>query len=324
MKRVTKIITYVLFGLLAIGTILISYLMIGFPKVDAAPEFEIAITDEYVERGRYLSHHVMMCADCHSVRDYSLFSGPPSSGTMFAGGDIFDESMGFPGRFVSSNITPHGLNEWTDGELYRLITTGVKKDGDPIFPVMPYHSFGKLDPEDIRSVIAFLRTLDPVVTDHPESKVGFPMNLIMRTMPKKAEPVERPQAHNAIAYGAYLINAASCNDCHTKFENGKFVGPPGGGGREFVFPDGSILRSPNLTPHETGINYLNKESFIQLFKKYAGPSDNLAKIAPGDFQTLMPWYMYSGMSEEDLGAIYEYLKSLPPHENEVVRFEPAN
>src|SRR5690606_1510995 len=102
------------------------------------------------------------------------------------------QSMGFPGRFISSNITPFGVGDWTDGELFRLITTGVNRDGDAIFPVMPYHQFGQLDREDIESVIAYLRTLEPVETDHPKSKADFPFNLILRTMPKKAQLTEKP------------------------------------------------------------------------------------------------------------------------------------
>jgi hypothetical protein len=37
----------------------------------------------------------------------------------------------------------------------------------------------------------------------------------------------------------------------------------------------------------------------------------------------MPWTMYGGMHEEDLKAIFAYLKSVPPISNEVVKFVPA-
>lgn len=46
-----------------------------------------------------------------------------------AGGEIFDQNMGFPGKFISPNITPYALREWTDGEIFRAITSGVNKDG---------------------------------------------------------------------------------------------------------------------------------------------------------------------------------------------------
>lgn len=96
--------------------------------------------------------------------------------------------MGFPGVFISSNITPAGIGDWTDGELFRLITTGVKRDGTPIFPVMPYMNYGKMDEEDIKSVIAYIRTLEPVQTNHPVSKADFPFSMTFGQFPKKLSP----------------------------------------------------------------------------------------------------------------------------------------
>jgi mono/diheme cytochrome c family protein len=322
MKKLLKMLAFALLTLAFAALLLTGYVTVALPDVGEAPELTVALTPAKIERGKYLAYHVMMCADCHSERDFTIFSAPPHPGTEFVGGDVFDQKMGFPGRFVSANITPYGIGDWTDGELFRLITTGVKRDGDPIFPVMPYHSFGKLDADDIESVIAYLRTLDPVTTNHPKSEADFPMDLIMRTMPVKSELAEKPSPNDQIAYGKYMFTAAACGDCHTKFEKGEFIGPLGGGGREMEMP-GGILRTPNLTPHETGIGHYTKESFINRFKSYAEVS-SLAKVDPvRDFQTIMPWYMYSGMTEEDLGAIFEFLKTLEPHNNPVERFTPA-
>lgn len=323
MKKYIKYPLYTVAALVTIIITVLSYLSFALPNVGEAPDLAIEITPERVKRGKYLSYNVMMCADCHSVRDFSLFSGPPTPGTEFVGGDVFDQSMGFPGRFISANITPFGVGEWTDGELFRLITTGVKRDGEPIFPVMPYHSFGKLDPEDIKAVIAYLRTLDPVESKHPKSKADFPVNFIMRTMPQKAEFTTKPGKADPVAYGKYMLTASACLDCHTKFDKGKFIDPQGGGGREFVFPDGSILRTPNLTPHQTGIKHFTRESFIQRFKMYSDSSYVFPSVKPGEFQTLMPWAMYSGMTEEDLGAIFDYLQTLEPYDNAVECFTPT-
>lgn len=316
MKKLFIILAIIIF--LVIGAV--AYVSFTLPNVGPAPELKVEISPERVSRGKYLAYHVMMCADCHSERDFSIFSGPPHPGTEFAGGDVFDHSMGFPGRFVSANITPYGIGDWTDGELFRLITTGVKRDGNPIFPVMPYHSFGKLDAEDIESVIAYLRTLEPVESNHEKSVADFPMNLIMRTMPQKPQFTERPSPIDRVAYGEYMFTAAACGDCHTKFDKGEFVGPLGGGGRELKLPAG-MLRSANLTPHETGIAHYTKESFINRFKSYADES-SLPKVKPTDFQTIMPWYMYAGMTEDDLGAIYEFLQTLEPYDNAVEVFTP--
>src|SRR5690554_7449926 len=228
MKKVAKFSLYAFASVILLVFLLIAYLLIALPNVGKAEYIDIEITESKVERGRYLAYNVMMCADCHSERDFSKFSGPPYPGTEFVGGDVFDQSMGFPGRFVSSNITPFGIGYWTDGDLFRLITTGVKRDGEPIFPVMPYHNFGKLDREDIESVIAFLRTLPPVTTQHPPSKADFPFSLLMRTMPQKANLTSKPSKSNTVKYGEYIFNAAACAECHTQFDKGKFVGPVGG------------------------------------------------------------------------------------------------
>jgi len=323
MKKGVKISLYAFATVILLALLLILYVFIALPNVGKAEYIEIEITESKVDRGRYLAYHVMMCADCHSIRDYSKFSGPPTPGTEFVGGDVFDQSMGFPGRFISSNITPYGIGDWTDGEVFRLITTGVKRDGKPIFPVMPYHNFGQLDRKDIEAVIAYLRTLEPIESHHPESKADFPFNIILRTIPKEAELTTRPEKSDRLNYGRYLFTAAACAECHTKFDKGKFIGPIGAGGREFQFPDGSILRTANLTPHETGIKNLSREDFIRLFKKYEDSAYVLPDVKPGDFQTIMPWVMYAGMEEDDISAIYEYLRTLEPYDNVVERFTPA-
>jgi mono/diheme cytochrome c family protein len=323
MKKGIKFSLYAFASVILLVFLLILYVLIALPNVGKAEYIEIEITESKVERGKYLAYHVMMCADCHSERDFSKFSGPPHPGTEFVGGDVFDQSMGFPGRFISSNITPYGIGDWTDGELLRLITTGVKRDGEPIFPVMPYHNFGQLDREDIEAVIAYLRTLDPVESNHPISKADFPFNIILRTIPKEAEFSTRPEKSDRVNYGRYMFTAAACAECHTQFDKGKFVGPIGGGGREFQFPDGSTLRTPNLTPHETGLKHMSREEFIRLFKKYEDSTYVLPDVKPGEFQTLMPWVMYAGMEKDDLSAIYDYLRTLDPFENLVERFTPA-
>lgn len=318
MKRALLIFSVLVFIALAS----VAYVGLALPNVGPPPDLKVEINPEKIALGKYLSHHVMMCAECHSQRDYSKFAGPSLPGTEFVGGEVFDQSMGFPGRFISPNITPAGIGDWTDGELFRLITTGVKRDGKPIFPVMPYHNYGKMAAEDIEAVIAYLRTLEPVDVVHPPSEVDFPFNLILNTIPEPASLSKKPSKLDPVAYGGYVFNAAACGECHTRFEDGKFTGPLGAGGREFAFPDGSILRTPNLTPHETGLAGMDRDAFIKRFKMYDEPGYEFHPVAPGDFQTIMPWAVLSGMEEEDLGAIWDYLRSLDPVDNFVERFTP--
>jgi len=223
-KRILKYLLYIIGGLLLFGIAFVVWIIITKPNVGPPEDITIERTPERIERGQYLANHVMVCMDCHSKRDFSLFSGPIVPGTEGGGGEIFDQNLGFPGRFISPNITPAGISDWTDGELYRAITCGVTKNGEALFPVMPYPNYGKLDPEDIKSIIAYIRTIKPVDVQQEKSKADFPMNIIMRTFPTKASPVKRPDPSDHVAYGEYLVTAASCGDCHTKKEKGKITG----------------------------------------------------------------------------------------------------
>ena len=84
---------------------------------------------------------------------------------------------------MRANLTPYHLGNWTDGEIFRAITTGVSRDGHALFPVMPYTSYAKMDPADIKDIIAYLRTLKPIHNAIPAAESDFPMNFIINTMP---------------------------------------------------------------------------------------------------------------------------------------------
>ena len=323
MKKAAKIIIFIVIGLFILIAGLLSYVKLALPNVGPADELKVEITPARLERGKYLANHVTVCIDCHTQRDWSKFSGPLDPTKLGSGGEKFDHGVGFPGEVYVPNITPFNLKSWSDGELYRAITTGVKKDGSAIFPIMPYQSYGKMDKEDIYSIIAYIRTLPEQKTEMPERKLDFPLNFIVNTIPTKATPQVIPASDDQIAYGAYLVNSAACRDCHSKTDGGSIVeGMEFAGGANFDLPSGSVY-SANITPDpETGIGKWTKEQFINRFKTYADSSYKPITVGEKDFQTIMPWLMYSGMKESDLEAIYAYLRTLKPVNNQVVKFTP--
>jgi len=266
----------------------------------------------------------MVCIDCHSTRDWTYFSGPVVPGTEGKGGEIFDQTQGFPGKYIAPNITPFHLKNWTDGEIFRAITTGVSKDGRAIFSIMPHHLYGQLDPMDIESVIAYLRSLKSVNNETGVSVSDFPMNFIINTIPQKPSFSKIPEQRDKINYGKYLITAAGCIDCHTKQDKGRFVGEPFAGGFEFRNNDGSIVRSPNLTPDKsTGLGAWTSDEFVNRFKIYSDSSYAVQKSNMKEYQTVMPWTRYAGMTATDLEAIFIYLQSLPPVKNQIETFVAA-
>ncbi len=322
MKKFFKI-TGIIFGVLIVLLLgAIAYIKFALPAVGEPEYVTIDRTPQRIERGKYLANHVAVCMDCHSTRNWQLYAGPMEPMGIGAGGEVFNQDMGFPGKFYAPNITPYALEKWSDGELLRAITAGVDNEGNALFPVMGYHRFGKMDREDVYSIIAYLRTLLPIAKDVPPSEPDFPVNLLINTMPVKADFQKIPDASDEVKYGAYLVNATGCVDCHSQTDKGAIVpGTEFGGGMEFLQP-GGIVRSPNITFDEgTGIGAWTQEAFVARFKMYVAADYKPAHMKKGDLNTPMPWGMYAGMKDQDLKAIYAYLKSLKPLKNKVERYQ---
>ncbi|AUD00765.1 c-type cytochrome [Spirosoma pollinicola] len=321
-KRIGKIVLSVLGAFILLVILCAVYLKLALPGVEAAPEMAIKPTAAQIEHGSYLANHVASCMHCHSSRDFSKLTGPNVAGTEGKGGEGFLREMGFPGNYYAQNLTPAYLSDWTDGEIYRAITAGVSRDGHALFPVMPYLSYAKMDPADIKDIIAYLRTLKPIDNVIPAAESDFPMNFIINTMPVKPEGGKLPDTTDPVAYGKYITTFAACADCHTPVD-GQGKALPGmdfAGGREFPVPTGTV-RSMNITADKSGIGSWTKETFVRRFKAYEHKEQ--PAVQAGEFNTVMPWTVLSGMTESDLGAVYDYLRTLKPVEHKVERFTPA-
>ncbi len=322
MKRLLWIIPSILIVLILAFVL---YVKLALPNVGPAPDLKVEITPERLERGEYLATVLMSCVDCHSQRDFSKYAAPTTGVPFSGGGSEFTEETGAPGDFYAPNLTPYHLEEWTDGEIYRAITAGVSKDGRALFPSMPYHLYGQAPDEDIYSVIAYLRSLQPHESTVPDPSPKFPFSLIMNFIPQKQEPEETPDKNNIVAYGEYVTKLAACYDCHTPMEKGNYVDEKAySGNMEFILPNGTLY-SANITPDkETGIGEWTEEMFISLFRVYNADSGYVHMDVGEGYNTVMPWTVYSKMDEYDLKAIYAYLMTLDPIKNETNIYKPKS
>ena len=299
------------------------------PSTRPPPEVAVKPTPELVARGKYLAWHVTGCVDCHSPRVRDRFSMPPKKGFEFAGGDCWGEDLGMPGKACVPNITSdkdYGLGQWTDGEIMRAVREGVSRDGRALFPFMPYPSYRTMSDEDLHAIVAYLRTVQPVHQQVPPSEFGFFMRRVIATFPEPLEgSVTAPARTNSVEYGAYLTNIAGCTHCHTpRGTFGLKEDLAFSGGQEFNLSGVMRVRSANITPDpETGIGPLTREQFISRFKSFEDMEAVTADPVPPARQTIMPWPLYAGMTEEDLGAIYDYLRTVKPIKNAVEQFPDA-
>jgi hypothetical protein len=317
-----KIAVTALLMVVAGAILTLAYFTVFLPRHQPAQDIKVAMTPENIERGRYLAINVLQCVDCHSERDWSLYGGPPiepvgagrscmTKDTEAAG--VNAGQANFPGILCIRNITPDvetGIGGWTDGEIIRSVREGVDNHGSSLFPIMPYFIYRNVSDQDMEAVVAYLRSVEPVTSVRPQKEINFPMNYLMHLWPEPLDgPVPMPDRSDRLAYGEYLAVVARCEFCHTPKDPNSMDGFEGrrfAGGMPF-FLNGKVMYPMNLTPHESGLGSWTKEQFIQRFKMFAEPM----KVDPRD-NTLMNWNAFSGMTEEDLGLLYNFFMTLPP------------
>jgi mono/diheme cytochrome c family protein len=175
---------------------------------------------------------------------------------------------------------------------------------------MPFHN---MSDEDLTAVISYLRSTKPIhnkVPDNELNVMGKIVNafLIKPVGPDGEVPV-RVTRDTSVAYGKYLATyVGNCNGCHTLRDmTGAYIGTPFAGGGEFV-EKGITFYPPNLTTDSSGriFNWTQKQ-FLDRF--HAG------KLHPA---TPMPWNSFNRMSDNDIKAVFNFLKSLPPAKAPVI------
>ena len=300
-RKILKILVCGVLTVVLLIVVALAVVFLVFPRVEPASDVVIDRFPERIERGRYLVEHVATCLNCHSERDWDLYGGPLIAGTKGQGAPL---RVPRPSVF-SANITPFGIGEMSDGEVVRAITSGIGRDSETLHVFMPYDTYAALSQEDVYSIVAYLRTLGPIENVPPKPKEGLAFTLIGRILPKPYQPPPPPDVSDRVAYGQYLVKIAECDFCH---------GSDFSGGRALRVPGGGRVVASNITPAASNkFGSWSRENFIGVLKSFAGHESRQVP-AQGE-NTVMPWLQNAGMTEEDLGAIYDYLRTFEPVED---------
>ena len=262
---------------------------------------------DLVERGQYLFAVAGGCA-CHTI---------PRE-TPHVGGRAFPIPFG---TVYATNITADketGLGGWSDKEILNAMTKGIRPNGERLLPVMPYEAYSGMAEEDLKAVIAYLRTFKPVRKETPPLKTWVPFfrslftPLWLKLFGRFSTPPAK--AHTGgVERGRYLVEHVSlCGDCHTPRNS---LGVPN---REFYLagakagPLGEEI--PNITPDkETGIGEWSRNDIAELLLTGTKPDqDNVEGLMAEVIQA-----GYKNMKREDALAIADYLKSVPPIANKI-------
>jgi len=281
---------------------------VPYPDVTASTDSAI------VARGQYIVRRVANCYQCHG--DTTQMEA------AFAGGDV-PLSGGYtwsipPGVIRARNITADretGIGSFTDGAIARALRNGVGSDGRALLPFMEMQG---LSDEDLVAVVSYLRTQAPVhnmVPAHDYSLLGMVVKATVLANPvgPSSTPPKRTPRGATIENGRYLAESvALCWACHTQRseQTGELIGPRYGGATGFTEPTspGQVWAPPNITSDPTTgrLGQWSEADFVERFR-----AGRLIPHSP------MPWQGFSRMDEDDLRAIYLYLKSLPPVSRDV-------
>lgn len=269
-----------------------------YPRIAASTDTAV------IARGRYLAYGPAHCSDCHTPpAEYaSLKTGtqPP-----LAGGTSFAIP---PGTIRVPNITPDketGVGLLSDSAIARVLRYGVRPDGRSAIPFMEYH---ELSDADLAALISFIRSQAPVRNLVPDNSLNLLGKAVMAFVikpigPTAPPPAESPSSAPTAERGAYLVNAvANCAGCHSKrsMVTGAYTGPRLAGGSEMESSanSGVKLTPPNITADGRPGQWTEDE-FVARF--HAG------ERIPG---SPMPWQAFRRIKDDDLRAIYRYLKTV--------------
>ncbi len=308
MKKLGKILL-ISVGLLVVLLAIAITFTIGWrpfigPKKRAVTNRQFERTPERLTRGKYLVQGLLDCESCHSPKDWTQHGGPVPEGKELTGQAVTDAPE-FPGKMNIPNITPDtetGIGKWTDDQIARAIREGIRDDGTTLFPMMPYDAFKTLSDDDLAAVVVYLRSVPPVKNPLPPMQINFPVNYLVRGAPQPVtEPVPGPNISDPIARGKYMV-VLGCG-CHNPVAK-----IPYGGGERLKGPWGDVV-SANLTSDPSGIGYYTDGTFISAIRT--------GYVGARKLNSIMPFIQIRNLTDDDLKAIFAYLKTLPPVKHRV-------
>ena len=253
------------------------------PEVAAAALPKVTKDSATLARGQHIAEAIAPCAGCH---------GAGLKGQKFGTPDVLV-------RMDAPNLTrgKGGVGaEYTLEDWDRAVRRGIGRDGRQLI-IMPSHAYARMSDADFAALVAYLETVPPVDNETAARKVG-PVGAILigaGQFPLAADVVEKEkpqpstvQPARSVDYGDYLVRLGTCRDCHGENLNGA----PGHGGPA---APSLFAKARNWT----------EEDFRNTIRSGRTPEGKVLDPVH------MPWPFFAKMTDDELAAVWLYLRSLP-------------
>lgn len=256
-----------------------------------------------IREGKRLT--MLVCGPCHYNFETKDFSGKK-----------LEDSPKFLGKIYAANITQHsgqGAGQYTPGELAYLLRTGISRTGR----LMPYMHRPNMADEDLSAIIAYLKSDDQAVKAserNPGRTKYSPIGRLGLSLTKRGKyreaGIRKPQ-NDPVLLGKYLVDNLACFHCHSKSFTSLDVYEPQrskgfmGGGNKLRDAAGKKIKTPNLTPHATGIGNWTEAEFRRAVVEGISKDNSIVSY---------PMPLFPELTEAETSAIFAYLKTIPPIE----------
>jgi len=281
-------------GCLGFAVLIVRGLSLFYDRQAPVPVVQVALNPARIARGKEIAD--TFCGACHA-----------RGGALAGGRDIGKDLPLKIGSLVAPNLTPTGpIADWSDGELYRAIRNSIDVDGRWLM-IMSLTNASRLADEDVKSVIAYLRSVAPAGAPTPMppdqlNPLGAAMlgaGMIPRGHPVSDATILAPERGANVAWGQYLLSYQDCSSCHGADLHG---GVPG--------------QLPPIGPDLALVSAWSLQDFIKTMRTGIDPGGH-------QIQEPMPWRILAKMRDDDLEALFQALTHLPePHAPETQATEP--
>ena len=254
-------------------------------------------TQADVRHGEYEAG-VFCCKDCHTVRQADGLRLDPQ--LILAGGVPVP---GLEGSLIySANVTI------SSQDPAQVLDDAIR--GRLMYKFrMPTDLYNAMSADDMRDLVAYLKTLRPIL-HRPLGDDHLPPGFIMPAPnPRKAVPDREPPV-GTVERGRYLSKMFICQECHSpRTAGGGYVEGQlfQGGGLQWPLPDGRLLIAPNITPdRETGIGEWSDDEIIRAFR--TGVARDGRHLNP-----VMPYLTaFHDMTDQDAEDLVRFLRTVEP------------